>query len=251
MNGRNVMAGKGGVSLTPNTAWRMAGLGDLNGDGNEDALLRHEDGRWTYYPMDGRTILAGRGTASITRNPDWSTKGPEPNPDEAEADAPDDEDETAESVFHASIASIVETKCATCHRDGGVSGNTRLVFAAGASQQTANLATFEDFLASVDDGATLILNKVQGVSHGGGIQLAAGTEGFAAMERFLALLQGGPDGGPSVTPATLFRRREDGTSPQHPPPRRHRLRRPHPHGSRVRFHQDRRHRGAFARRYAG
>ena len=204
MNGRHVMAGKGGVSLTPNTAWRMAGLGDLNGDGNDDALLRHEDGRWTYYPLNGRTILAGRGTAGITRNPDWSTKGPEPGPDEAEADAPYDEDETAESVFHASIASIVETKCATCHRDGGVSGNTRLVFATGSSQQTANLSIFEDFLANVDEGGTLILNKVQGVSHGGGIQLAAGTEGFAAMERFLALLQGGPDGGPSVTPATLF-----------------------------------------------
>ena len=143
MNGRNVMAGKGGVPLTPNTAWRMAGVGDLNGDGNDDALLRHEDGRWTYYPLNGRTILAGRGTAGITRNPDWSTKGPEPDPDEAEADAPDGDDETAESVFHASIASIVETKCATCHRDGGVSGNTRLVFATGASQQTANLATFE------------------------------------------------------------------------------------------------------------
>ena len=204
MNGRNVMNGKGGVSLTPNTAWKLAGVGDLNGDGNDDALLRHEDGHWTYYPLDGRTILAGRGTAGITRNPDWSTKGPEPDPDEAEADAPDDEDETAESLFHASIANIVETKCATCHRDGGVSGNTRLVFATGSSQQTANLATFEDFLANVDEGATLILNKVQGVSHGGGIQLPAGTEGFAAMERFLALLQGGPDGGPSVTPATLF-----------------------------------------------
>ena len=203
MNGRNVTAGKGGVSLTPNTAWRMAGIGDLNGDGNDDALLRHEDGRWTYYPLDGRTILAGRGTAGITRNPDWSTKGPEPSPDEAEADAPDEEDETAESVFHASIASIVETKCATCHREGGVSGNTRLVFAAGASQQAANLATFEDFLANVDDGATLILNKVQGVGHGGGIQLAAGTDGFAAMERFLGLL--GVEPSPTaVTPATLF-----------------------------------------------
>ena len=204
MNGRNVMNGKGGVSLTPNTAWKLAGVGDLNGDGNDDALLRHDDGRWTYYPLDGRTILAGRGTAGITRNPDWSTKGPQPDPDETEAGAPDDEDETAESVFHASIASIVETKCAICHREGGVSGNTRLVFAAGSSQQTANLSIFEDFLANVDEGGTLILNKVQGVSHGGGIQLAAGTEGFAAMERFLALLQGGPDGGPSVTPATLF-----------------------------------------------
>ncbi len=202
MNGRNVMDGRGGVPLTPNTAWSMAGLGDLNGDGNADALLRHDDGRWTYYPLDGRTVLAGRGTARITRNPDWSTTGPDPEPDEAtKDDGPPDE--TAEDVFASSVSHVVQSQCATCHVSGGVSGNTRLVFVAGDGA-AANLEVFRTFLATVDGGDELILNKVQGVDHGGGIQLASGTEGFASMQRFLGLLTDGPGAGPSVTPANLF-----------------------------------------------
>ncbi len=202
MDGRNVMDGRGGVPLTPNTAWSMAGLGDLNGDGNADALLRHDDGRWTYYPLDGRTVLAGRGTARITRNPDWSTAGPDPEPDEAtKDDAPSDE--TAEDVFASSVSHVVQSQCATCHVSGGVSGNTRLVFVAGDGA-AANLEVFRTFLATVDGGDELILNKVQGVDHGGGIQLASGTEGFASMQRFLGLLTDGPGAGPSVTPANLF-----------------------------------------------
>ena len=201
MNGRNVADGRGGVPLTPNTAWTMAGLGDLNGDGNADALLRHDDGRWTYYPLDGRTVLAGRGTARITANPDWSTSGPDPEPDEATKDD-DPSDETAEDVFASSVSHVVQSQCATCHVSGGVSGNTRLVFVAGGGA-TANLEVFETFLAEVEGGGELILNKVQGVDHGGGIQLASGTDGFASLERFLGLLTDGP-GGPSITPATLF-----------------------------------------------
>ncbi|MDE0003196.1 MAG: DUF1588 domain-containing protein, partial [Rhodospirillaceae bacterium] len=203
MNGRNVANGKGGVPLTPNAAWRMAGMGDLNGDGRDDVLLRHDDGRWTYYPMDGRTVLAGRGAAGITRNPDWSTKGPQPAPDEAEAG---ETDETAEDVFRVSVSAIVQSQCVACHVAGGVSGNTRLVFAgsAMAGHEATNLNVFKEFLAAVDGGADLILNKVQGVSHGGGIQLAAGTDGFAAMQRFLGLLAGESSSGTPVTPATLF-----------------------------------------------
>ena len=34
----------------------------------------------------------------------------------------------------------------------------------------------------------LILNKIQGVAHGGGVQVAAGTPEFAHMQRFLRLL---------------------------------------------------------------
>ena len=47
------------------------------------------------------------------------------------------------------------------------------------------------FIAEVDDGATYILNKIQGVAHGGGVQVAAGTPEFADMERFLGLLGAG------------------------------------------------------------
>ena len=51
-------------------------LGDFNGDGKDDVLLRHENGRWFYYPMDGRShITDQRGYADLTRNLDWQFAG--------------------------------------------------------------------------------------------------------------------------------------------------------------------------------
>ncbi len=115
--------------------------------------------------------------------------------------------ETAEEVFRTLISGpILQTKCINCHVEGGVSGNTRLVFVtdADADHMATNLSVFEAFLAEVEDGADLILNKVQGVSHGGGIQLASGTEEFLSMERFLGLLEGEEVGSVAITPANLF-----------------------------------------------
>ena len=50
-------------------------LGDFNGDGRDDVLLRHANGRWHYYPMNGRTVLPGAGSASLTGNPTVSVAG--------------------------------------------------------------------------------------------------------------------------------------------------------------------------------
>ena len=50
-------------------------LGDFDGDGRDDVLLRHEDGRWFFYPMNGRRHMAGRGTVNLTRNLEWSVAG--------------------------------------------------------------------------------------------------------------------------------------------------------------------------------
>ena len=67
-----------------------------------------------------------------------------------------------------------------------------------------NLAVFENFLADVEDGGDLILNKIQGVGHGGGVQVAAGSDDFANMEHFLGLLGHGDGSGPGLSPETLF-----------------------------------------------
>ena len=77
MDGRNsITEERGTADLTRNLDWRFAGIGDLNGDGHDDVLLRHTDGRWFYYPMDGRNHITGeRGTAGLTRNLDWSIAG--------------------------------------------------------------------------------------------------------------------------------------------------------------------------------
>ena len=50
-------------------------LGDFNGDGRDDVLLRHMDGRWYFYPMDGRAVLAGEGTASLSPDLAWQVAG--------------------------------------------------------------------------------------------------------------------------------------------------------------------------------
>ena len=77
MDGRRHIVGERGLAdLTRNRAWQFAGIGDLNGDGKDDVLLRHEDGRWFYYPMDGRRhIVSGRGQADLTSNLAWQFAG--------------------------------------------------------------------------------------------------------------------------------------------------------------------------------
>ena len=48
---------------------------------------------------------------------------------------------------------------------------------------------FKDLLDEEEDGASYILSKIQGaLGHGGGIQVAAGTDEYANMERFLRVL---------------------------------------------------------------
>ena len=114
--------------------------------------------------------------------------------------------ETAQEVFRTLISPIVQSKCINCHVEGGVSGNTRVVFVTDdhADHLAKNFSVFETLVAEVEDGADYILNKVQGVSHGGGIQLASGTEEFSNMERFLGLLEGEEVGPVAITPANLF-----------------------------------------------
>ena len=73
MNGKTYIAGQQGfASLTTNTQWQFAGIGDLNGDTRDDVLLRHINGSWFYYPMNGKTYIAGpHGFSNLTSNTAW------------------------------------------------------------------------------------------------------------------------------------------------------------------------------------
>ena len=101
---------------------------------------------------------------------------------------------------------IVQAKCVNCHVEGGVSGHTRLIFQPSSNPDHAalNLAVIKNFLATVEGGANRILNKIQGVGHGGGVQVPAGSADFANMESFLGLLGYGGGSDPGLSPETLF-----------------------------------------------
>ena len=112
-------------------------------------------------------------------------------------------DDSAEAVFRNHIwQPVVQAKCVNCHVPGGESGHTRLVFEVDGDA-AKHLQTFADFLeaAGGDDGHDhdhqhgheLILGKIQGAGHGGGVQVAVDTDDFdndfVNMDRFLALLE--------------------------------------------------------------
>ena len=115
------------------------------------------------------------------------------------------DDESAEEVFRDHISGpVVQSKCVNCHVAGGVSGNTRLVFVRSsdvAGHAALNLQTFADLLE--DESGNYILNKIQGVAHGGGEQVPADSDDFTNMARFLGLL-GEEVASAVLTPKTLF-----------------------------------------------
>ena len=66
MNGRTSMAGRGTIPrMTADLAWQVTGIGDFDGDGRDDVLLRHEDGRWYFYPLNGRAVRPGSGEGRL------------------------------------------------------------------------------------------------------------------------------------------------------------------------------------------
>lgn len=121
--------------------------------------------------------------------------------------------ETLEDVFRTEVSPIVQAKCILCHMAGRAADEplSRLQFSASTVEGhvALNLAVFQALIAvleddeQVEDPVAYILNKVQGVDHGGGAQATAGTDDYASLERFLGLL-GEAVAPVGITPETLF-----------------------------------------------
>ena len=116
---------------------------------------------------------------------------------------------SAAEAFRRDISGpVVQAKCVNCHVQDGRSGHTRLVFVRSsdmADHEELNLQIIRNVLVAVEDegGGSYILNKIQGVQHGGGAQVPVDSPDFANMERFLMLL--GEEIAPApLTPETLF-----------------------------------------------
>ena len=176
-----------------------AGLAGSLGEAAGERELVVESGQ----PLQVMSLLSGP-AGRLTNLSTGPVRGV-PLPPLVETDTHGSGTETIEDVFGSDVSPIVQAKCVICHVQGGVSGATRLVFvpASNEDHEALNLDEFRGFLEEVNDGANVILNKVQGVAHGGGVQAAAGTEDYANLQRFLGLL-GEAVSEISITPETLF-----------------------------------------------
>jgi hypothetical protein len=97
--------------------------------------------------------------------------------------------EAAKDLFASVISpKVIETRCIACHIAGGLSGHTRLVFEAGDSESLTNMAVLEDFISTINGGGDLLLDKIRGVAHGGGVQLSGESSDYIEFDRFLTLL---------------------------------------------------------------
>lgn len=91
-------------------------------------------------------------------------------------------------------APIVQAKCVNCHVQGGVSGNTHLVFVRAAEPDERNINAFIDlivhkFAEGEADPVGFVMTKVTGGNmHGGGMQIAAGSTDYTNLETFLEML---------------------------------------------------------------
>ena len=149
-----------------------------------DGALGDGRGKWRLVVEADRAILA----MSLMESPAGLLTNLSTTPDERRIGA----NEAAQVRFQTDVsASVVQAKCILCHVQGGQSERTRLVFvpASNPDHLTLNFAAFKDFLVDIEDGATRILDKIQGNDHGGGVQVAAGTEDFGNLERFLDVLR--------------------------------------------------------------
>ena len=51
---------------------QLLAVGDLNGDGSEDLVLRGGDGGWRYVPLNGREMLEGGGEIALNADLAWA-----------------------------------------------------------------------------------------------------------------------------------------------------------------------------------
>ena len=214
-----VVTGIDGNGVTPNTDVRLTVPGGQSrtitaqelesGADWIDGALGDGHGKWQLNVRSAQPILVMSLIASPTGHLTNLSTAPARGANETSAE-----------VFDAWVAApVLESKCVNCHVEGGVSGTTRLVFVstANSDHRALNLQAIKNFVATVEDGAALVLEKIQGIGHGGGEQVPSGSEDFENVAWFLDLLRRETaavsastetlfDGVAMASPRTLLRR---------------------------------------------
>ena len=179
---RDASPGSDVVVSVPAGASRTLTAAELETGGEFEGTLGDGTGKWRLTVNADRAISAMSLLSSPTGHLTNLSTAPERGAGPVE---------TAGEAHEALISPIVQTKCVNCHVEGGASGHTPLVFvrATDADHLSKNLSVFENYLEEVEDGADRILNKIQGaLAHGGGVQVASGTEEYRSFETLMELL---------------------------------------------------------------
>jgi glucose/arabinose dehydrogenase len=76
MNGTAIQAGEGYLRMVADLNWKVAGVGDFDGDGKADILWRNTSTGQNYlYFMDGTTIKPGEGFIRTVADQNWQVAG--------------------------------------------------------------------------------------------------------------------------------------------------------------------------------
>lgn len=89
-----------------------------------------------------------------------------------------------QSLYDSHVADTVSSICITCHRNGGVAAfaqpPAQLLF---TGDTVVDRQRLDYFVAK--KGSELVLNKVQGINHGGGAVLDTNTTEFSLLAEYL------------------------------------------------------------------
>ena len=169
------------VSIPPGMSRTLTAL-ELEDGGDFEGALGDGSGKWQLTVNADRPLVAmsllSSSTGHLTNLSTAPIRGAGPV-------------QTSGEAFEALISPVVQSKCVNCHVEGGTSGHTPLVFMRDTDPDHLmnNLKVFEDYVAEVAGGAERILNKIQGsLAHGGGMQVASGTEEYRGFETLMELL---------------------------------------------------------------
>lgn len=96
----------------------------------------------------------------------------------------------ASFTFYAANVStpIVQMRCIACHSDSGIAQTTSLVYVNSTvpGYQQTNYDTLINYIENIASGSSLILSKPQGVAHGGGVLMVAGSSDLQLWSEFVA-----------------------------------------------------------------
>jgi len=160
MNGTTILGTEGYIRTVADLNWRVAALGDYNGDGKADILWRHA---WTgqnyIYPMNGTTILGTEGYTRTVVDLNWQVPGvgggdssTSPNSAALAWDAVTDPTfsgyriyyGTAPGTYLQSVGQGLNVGKATSFTVTGLSSGTRYYFAATAYDTLNKETTYSD-----------------------------------------------------------------------------------------------------------